>query len=205
MKVLLHTCCAPCVIYPYSRLKDQGNEVTAFFYNPNIHPFREFQKRLETLKDYSGKLHFPLIYDKKYDLTDYLRKIVFNEAERCSICYSLRLEETVLLAKERSFDAFTTTLLYSKYQRHDLITSWCNILSLRFNIPFIYEDFREGWHLGVARAKEFGMYRQSYCGCIFSEQERYDKSVKMHASNKNTIKTHEGTHYVHNVGYCHQE
>lgn len=177
MKVLLHTCCAPCFVYPYSRLRDQGNRITAFFYNPNIHPFREHKKRLETLKLHAENFSFPLIYDKKYDLTDFLRKIVFHEAERCSICYSARLERTALFAKDQGFEAFTTTLLYSKYQRHDMITSLCNAISLRYNIPFIYEDFREGWQLGVDRAKELDMYRQSYCGCIYSEQERYNKSL----------------------------
>ena len=176
MKILLHACCAPCLIYPYSRLKDQGNEVTAFFYNPNIHPFREFQKRLDTLKVYTDKFEFPFIFDNKYNLIEFLRKIVFRETERCSICYTIRLEKTAKLAKEQGFEAFTTTLLYSKYQRHDLITSLCDTIAHQYNVPFIYEDFREGWLLGVDRAKELDMYRQSYCGCIYSEQERYDKS-----------------------------
>jgi len=205
MKILLHACCAPCLIYPYSRLKDQGNEVTAFFYNPNIHPFREYKKRFETLKIYAENFNFPLVYDKKYELIDFLRKIVFHEAERCSICYSTRLERTALLAKDQGFEAFTTTLLFSKYQRHDLVTSLCNTISLRYNIPFIYEDFRAGWHLGMDIAKELDMYCQSYCGCIYSEQERYDKSIKMLASTNDKLKIHRDTNYVHNVSDCHQK
>ena len=178
MKVLLHACCAPCLIYPYSRLKNKDNEVTAFFHNPNIHPFREFKKRFDTLRAYADKFDVPLISDKQYNLIDFLRKIVFHEAERCSICYSTRLERTALVAKNQGFDAFSTTLLYSKYQRHAEIASLCTTISNRQNIPFIYEDFREGWQLGVDKAKELDMYRQSYCGCIYSEQDRYDKSIK---------------------------
>ena len=178
MKVLLHTCCAPCLIYPYSLLKDQGQEVTVFFFNPNIHPFREFKKRSDTVRLYADNLSLPLVAEKQYRLIDFLRKTVFHEAERCRICYSMRLERTARVAKELDFDAFTTTLLYSKYQRHDLITSLCNTISTQHNIPFLYQDFREGWQFGVDKARELDMYRQSYCGCIYSEQERYDKSFR---------------------------
>lgn len=180
MKVLLHTCCAPCLIYPYSFLRDQGNDVTVFFYNPNIHPFREFKKRKETLIFYAENQHFPLIAETEYDLMRFLRETVFHEAKRCAICYTMRLERTVLFAKKQGFDAFTTTLLYSKYQQHDLISSLCNVISIKHDLPFLYCDFREGWQVGVDKAVELDMYRQSYCGCIYSEQERYDKSLKKH-------------------------
>jgi epoxyqueuosine reductase len=178
MRVLLHCCCAPCLIYPYSLLKDEGTDVTAFFYNPNIHPFREFKKRLEALENYSKSLSIPLITEKQYGLVDFLRKAVFHETERCGICYFMRLEKTALVAKKLGFDAFTTTLLYSRYQRHELITSFCNTLSDQLNIPFLYHDFRAGWQSGVDKSIELNMYRQPYCGCIYSEQERYDKSLK---------------------------
>ncbi|MEI7513590.1 MAG: epoxyqueuosine reductase QueH [bacterium] len=178
MRVLLHTCCAPCLIYPYSLLRDQGNDVTAFIYNPNIHPFREFKKRNETLKYYAANLGLPIIAETQYELIGFLRKTVFHEAKRCAICYTMRLEKTVSVAKEQGFDAFTTTLLYSKYQKHDLITSLCNAISTQHNIPFLYHDFREGWKIGVDIAIEMNMYRQTYCGCIYSEQERYDKQSR---------------------------
>jgi epoxyqueuosine reductase len=178
MKVLLHCCCAPCLIYPCSLLKDEGADVTAFFYNPNIHPFREFKKRLDTVDNYCTNLSISLIAEKQYGLVDYLRKTVFHESTRCEICYSIRLERTALLAKELGFEAFTTTLLYSKYQRHGIITSLCKTISNHLNISFLYYDFRLGWQSGVEKAKELNMYRQPYCGCIYSEQERYDKSFK---------------------------
>ncbi|MBU1566791.1 MAG: epoxyqueuosine reductase QueH [Proteobacteria bacterium] len=178
MKILLHTCCAPCLIYPYSFLKARCHEITVFFYNPNIHPFLEFKKRTETIKNYKEILSFPLVNENKYGLTEFLQKIVFNESKRCSICYAMRLEKTATLAIKQGFDAFTTTLLYSKYQQHDLINFLGEKISIQTGIPFIYHDFREGWQVGIDEALSLNMYRQSYCGCIYSEQERYDKSFK---------------------------
>ena len=178
MNVLLHSCCAPCTIFPYSLLKKLGNDVTAFFFNPNIHPYLEFKKRHETLNQYADHIGLPLIVEKQYGLREFLKKTIFLEKGRCAVCYQMRLEKTVFLAKSLGFEAFTTTLLYSKYQRHDLIVSLCKKLSGEHKIPFLYHDFREGWQLGVESSLELGMYRQKYCGCIFSEQERYDKSLK---------------------------
>ena len=178
MKVFLHVCCGPCTIYPLTVLREKGAEVTGHFFNPNIHPFKEFKRRLSTLQDYAKDTRLPLVLDTKYGLTDFIRKVAFHEAERCNICYLLRLEKTVSLAKEEGFDAFSTTLLYSKYQRHSHLISLCEKLSLKYQIPFYYEDFREGWQYGIEASKELEMYRQPYCGCIYSEQERYDKSLR---------------------------
>jgi predicted adenine nucleotide alpha hydrolase (AANH) superfamily ATPase len=178
MRVLLHTCCAPCLIYPYSLLRAEGNDVTVYFYNPNIHPFREFKKRQETLKNYAESLCIPCVFENEYGLLAFLRKSVFNESKKCSLCYTMRIEKAVNLAKNLKFDAFSTTLLYSKYQKHDLIISICKLLSTQHSIPFLYTDFREGWQIGVDKAVELNLYRQAYCGCIYSEQERYDKSLR---------------------------
>lgn len=178
IKILLHTCCAPCLIYPYKHLINNGVKPTIFFYNPNIHPFLEFKKRSDSLKMYSEKLGFPLILDNKYGLVEFLRKTVFHENERCQLCYLMRLNKTAIFAKDQKFDAFSTTLLYSKYQRHNLITSLCKTISTEIEIPFFYHDFREGWQIGINESIELKMYRQSYCGCIYSEQDRYDKTLK---------------------------
>lgn len=178
MKVFLHVCCGPCTIYPLSVLRDNGIEVTGHFFNPNIHPFREFERRLSTLQNYANEIKLPLILDSGYGLTDFVRKVAFHEAERCNICYQMRLEKTVSLAKEMGFDAFSTTLLYSKYQRHSLLLSLCEKLSVQYEIPFYYHDFREGWQRGIDESKQLEMYRQPYCGCVYSEQERYDKSLR---------------------------
>jgi epoxyqueuosine reductase len=178
MKILLHICCGPCAIYPLTVLKKEGAEVTGHFFNPNIHPFKEFRTRLTTLQNYANDIKLPLIVDAKYGLTDFIRQVAFHEAERCDICYLMRLEKTVALAKQMGFDAFSTTLLYSKYQRHPYLISLCNSLAQKHDILFYYQDFREGWTFGVDASKELEMYRQAYCGCIYSEQERYDKSLR---------------------------
>ncbi len=178
MKLFLHVCCGPCTIFPLKFLREMGVEVTGHFFNPNIHPFKEFKRRLSTLQDYALDSKLPLVVDTKYGLTDFLRKVVFHEAERCNICYLLRLEKTVSKAREMGFDSFSPTLLYSKYQNHPFLISLCKKLSAQYDIPFYYQDFREGWQYGIDASKELEMYRQPYCGCIYSEQERYDKSLR---------------------------
>jgi predicted adenine nucleotide alpha hydrolase (AANH) superfamily ATPase len=115
----------------------------------------------------------PLIVRPDYDLEDFLRQVVFRESHRCIHCYSSRLEAAARTAKKSSFDAFTTTLLYSKRQKHDLICSIAEEVSRKHGIPFYYEDFRAGWKEGQEKAKSLGLYRQQYCGCIYSEKERF--------------------------------
>lgn len=178
MKIFLHVCCGPCIIYPLSILRQDGAEVTGHFYNPNIHPFKEFKRRLDTLVKYADDSGLPLVVEKNYGLTDFIRRVAFNETERCNICYLMRLEKTASIAKEKGFDAFSTTLLYSRYQRHNTLVSYCKNLSAKYDISFLYKDFREGWQYGIDKSKELELYRQPYCGCIYSEQERYDKSLR---------------------------
>ena len=178
MKILLHACCGPCTIYPLYRLRSEGHNVTGFFYNPNIHPFREFRKRINTFSDFSKTNQLPVFLDNKYGLKSFVRSIAFHEDQRCKFCYTMRLTEVVLFAAKMGFDSFTTTLLYSKYQHHETIRMICERLSSRFQISFHYEDYREGWQFGVDQSVTLDMYRQPYCGCIFSEHERYDKSYR---------------------------
>ncbi len=178
MKILLHTCCGPCAIYPVKRLRDEGHDVTVFFYNPNIHPFKEFKRRLNTLKIFTEKNAISSILVNDYGLKDFVRKVAYHEKKRCTICYSMRLKETFTQAEKLGYDAFSTTLLYSKYQQHEQIKKFCEKLSLHSKIAFTYEDYREGWQFGIEQSKKFDMYRQPYCGCIYSEQERYDKSLR---------------------------
>jgi predicted adenine nucleotide alpha hydrolase (AANH) superfamily ATPase len=175
MKILLHICCAPCLIYPLETLNAKDHEVTGFFSNNNIHPFTEFKKRLDTLKDYAEKTELTVICDESYNINEFLRKTANNEDKKCELCYTMRLTGTALLAKEGGFDAFTTTLLYSKYQNHELIKKIALDLSEEYGITFYYEDFRTGWGRGIKKSKKLGIYRQKYCGCIYSERERYFK------------------------------
>ena len=178
MNILLHACCAPCTIYPLSILRTQNHDVTAYFNNPNIHPFKEFKRRLTTLKDYATAEKLPLVTEDKYGLTEFLQKVVFKEQVRCPICYQMRLQKTAQYAAEHGYDGFTTTLLYSRYQNHELLKKSCEILAKQYSLNFIYEDFRSGWQQGIDLSIEKEMYRQPYCGCIYSEQERYDKSLR---------------------------
>lgn len=178
MNILLHVCCGPCALHPLRLLREQGHRVEGYFFNPNIHPYREFRRRLLSLEDMAREENFPVDIDSRYRLTEYLRKVVFKETSRCSLCYDMRMEQTAVKAREEGVDAFSTTLLYSRYQNHDLIRQKGEGLSRKYGIDFHYEDFRPGWQEGVDRSKEMGLYRQPYCGCIYSEQERYDKQKK---------------------------
>ncbi|MCE5334399.1 MAG: epoxyqueuosine reductase QueH [Desulfobacteraceae bacterium] len=172
-RILLHICCAPCTIYPLSILRHGEFAVHGFFYNPHIQPYTEFRKRLDVLISYAATESLPLIVRKDYDPETFFRQVAFRETNRCMYCYSLRLNAAASLAKKSRFDAFTTTLLYSKLQKHELIVSLAEEASRRFGIPFHYSDFREGWREGQEAAKSLGMYRQQYCGCVYSEMERY--------------------------------
>lgn len=185
MKLLLHTCCGPCLLYPIGELCTRGYDVTGYFYNPNIHPYKEFRRRLDSLADLAQSERFKLIIERDYDLDIYLKSVVHNEKQRCSICYDLRLQRTVKYAVDNGFDCFSTTLLYSRYQKHELIEDMGKALSQQYGISFIYSDFREGWQLGIDMAIEKDLYRQPYCGCIYSEQERYDNRLKKRLQKNN--------------------
>ena len=178
MKIFLHVCCGPCAAYPVKVLHDDGHEPTGYFYNPNIHPYREFKRRMTALRELSRIMDFPVDYEAEYGLREYLRQVVFHEDSRCGKCYAMRLEATAAKAMESGADSFSTTLLYSRYQNHDLIKRQGQIMAEKYGIPFYYQDFREGWKQGIDMSIEMDLYRQPYCGCIYSEQERYDKRFK---------------------------
>lgn len=173
MKILLHTCCGPCSIYPVSQLRDANHEVMGFFYRHNIHPFQECLKRESTLKAYAADINLKVIYQKDYQLETFLQSIAFREDDRCRFCYHARLNAAALVAKKGKFEAFTTTLLYSKYQNHALIRQTGEALAKKHGVRFYYEDFRPGWQTGIKISKELNLYRQQYCGCIYSERDRY--------------------------------
>lgn len=184
MNLLLHICCAPCAIYPLKVLQDKGHQVTGYFYNPNIHPFYEYRKRLDILLDYAEKVNLPLMISEDYPLEDYMRAVVFRESSRCGPCYHLRLDRTAQIAREGGFDGFTSTLFYSKFQDHFAVKEIAETLSREKGPLFYYLDFRVGWKEGIARSRELKMYRQQYCGCLFSERERY---MGQRSKNKNPL------------------
>jgi epoxyqueuosine reductase len=169
----MHACCAPCSIYTLKSLRTEGMDVVGYFFNPNIHPFTEFRKRLETLEHFAATSRLPLVVDKEYDIESYLQRILDKGEERCLSCYGMRLERAFQRAADSNVDGVTTTLLYSKYQRHDAIKKIGEELADRFRVRFIYRDFRIGWKEGIEESRKLNMYRQQYCGCILSERDRY--------------------------------
>lgn len=173
MKLLLHTCCGPCTIYPLKVLRGQAHQVTGYFYNPNIHPYREFEKRRATLEEYASAVALKVRFHQSYDLEAFLSKAHPWGPDRCRACYRMRLSAAAQEAKNQSFEAFTTTLLYSRYQKHDWIREAGEEASGQTGVPFYYQDFRIGWSEGVQESKALGLYRQPYCGCLFSEKERF--------------------------------
>ena len=178
MKILLHTCCGPCSIFPTMRLADEGHEFSLYYFNPNIHPYKEFKRRLNTLREYALLKKYTLIVDKNYPLEECVRGMLDEPTVRCAYCYRVRLEKTAIYAKENDFEAFSTSLLVSPYQKHDLIKLIAEDIAAKVGIPFYYEDYRNGYQEGVDVSKELEMYRQPYCGCVFSERDRYEKRPK---------------------------
>jgi hypothetical protein len=178
MRMLLHVCCGPCAAFPVKHLREQGYEIVGYFYNPNIHPYKEFTHRLATLQEFAGKIALDLIVDDRYTLEEFLHSALQAGDGRCRMCYELRLSQAAQFAKDNDFDCFSTTLLVSPYQKHDAIREIAERIAVEKDIPFCYIDFRPGWHEGVAISKELELYRQPYCGCIFSEKERYHKKRK---------------------------
>lgn len=173
MKILLHACCGPCSIYPLKVLQEQGHQIRGYFYNPNIHPYTEYKKRLETFRDYAAKSGLPVIIDNRYELEEFLQEAALRQGERCRGCYEMRLRKAAEAAKAGGFEAYTTTLLVSPYQKHRLIKEIGEIIGHEAGIPFYYQDFRSGYREGAEKSREENMYRQKYCGCIFSERDRY--------------------------------
>jgi hypothetical protein len=179
MRIFLHICCANCAIYPLERISERGDEVVGYFFNPNIHPYQEYQKRLESMRQYSERVGLKMTYRDEYLLEEFLRNVSQRPEERCQYCYSIRLEATAREAKKNLFDQFSTTLLQSTHQSHQLIKETGERLAKEVGIPFYYEDFRQGWRKGVEVSKEMGLYRQQYCGCIYSEKERFMKTKRV--------------------------
>ncbi|RQD77495.1 MAG: hypothetical protein D5R97_02180 [Candidatus Syntrophonatronum acetioxidans] len=175
MELLLHMCCGPCTTASQEKFKELGYEVRGFFFNPNIHPYKEFKRRKETLRDYCRQEEIPLEIDDRYLLEDFLRKTVYREQNRCLFCYALRLGETARKAREKGIEIFSTTLLISPYQDHDLLKEVGEEMGNKYGVSFLYEDLRPLFKDSVNMSKQRNMYRQGYCGCIYSEKERYYK------------------------------
>ena len=172
MKLLMHTCCAPCSVYCIESLRNENIEPVSYWFYPNIHPFMEYKARRDTLKEYAEKINLELIIDEDYGLKEFCINVVNDLENRCAnYCYRVRMEQTAKFAKENGFDAFTTTLLISPYQSHEKIKEICEEMAEKYDIKFLYRDFRPGFREGQNKARELELYMQKYCGCVFTEED----------------------------------
>ena len=179
MKTLMHICCAPCANMPIEVLRTDGIEVAGYWYNPNIHPFTEYRSRRNCLQEYAKTIELPLILKDEYGLRPFVREVAEDIDGRCVKCYEMRLYDTARQAAEGGFDSFTSSLFISPYQNHELMREVAERAAKEYNVEFLYRDFRPYFKEGQARARELEMYIQKFCGCVFSEQERYLKKSKI--------------------------
>lgn len=178
-KLLLHSCCAPCSSYVITYLMDYF-DITVLYYNPNIEPKSEYEKRKEEQKRFLKELQSPhelTFMDADYDNSAWHDLVKDNEndkerGKRCYLCYQKRLEYTAKIAKEKNFEYFGTTLSLSPYK----VSSWINEIGLKLetdDIKFLVSDFkkRDGYKKSIELSKKYNLYRQDYCGCIYSKKD----------------------------------
>lgn len=177
MKILLHICCGPCAADCVEKLRSGGNTVTGFFYNPNIHPVAEYSSRRQSCEKLSESMGLKTYFHNDYRFEDFFRKVTFHENDkRCELCWSLRLDKTAEYAFKNGFDSFTSTLFISPYQDHKVMKSIALKAQDKYSVPFHYDDFRPGFRKSHELSRKMGLYHQKYCGCIYSERERFQKT-----------------------------
>ena len=179
MNTLLHICCAPCANQCVEVLKKENIEVTGFWYNPNIHPFTEYRARRNCVREYAQSIGMKLIEQNDYALRPFVRAVAEDIGNRCVKCYEMRLFAAAAAAKEGGFDSFTSSLFISPYQNHELMKEVAQRAAEEYGVEFLYRDFREVFKAGQTYAREHEFYMQKYCGCVFSEEERYLKKNKI--------------------------
>ncbi|MDR2819775.1 MAG: epoxyqueuosine reductase QueH [Desulfovibrio sp.] len=178
--LLLHVCCGPCAIMPVLRLQDEGFAVTLWFMNPNIHPLTEYLRRREAAGICAERLGVDILHeDAAWDITAWLRAVAGQDTmpRRCAFCCESRLAAAFVKAGELGFAHVSTSLLYSRMQPHEDIAAAGARLARKNSSAFVYRDFRADWQEGIDRSKTMGIYRQPYCGCIYSEAERYSRRL----------------------------
>lgn len=185
-RLLLHCCCAPCCSYTLELLSNYF-EITLYYYNPNIHPENEYTRRLQELQDFIKKFKTKNrveLVEENYDTGDYFDKIKGLESlgegsKRCFECYKFRMEKGASYAKKHNFDYFTTTLSISPYKNSTWINEIGEYLENKYDIKYLFCDLKKknGFKRSLELSKIYGLYRQDYCGCIYSKQERESKKV----------------------------
>ena len=183
-KILLHVCCAPCSSHVLQLLEEEYN-ITVFFYNPNITAEEEYIKRIEELKRFVAVAPFTkdvIIEEGKYEPDEFfvMSEGLENEPERgsrCYKCYEMRMRETALYAKEKGYDIFTTTLSISPHKNAAWLNEIGQRLSEEIGVKYLYSDFKkkDGYSNSIRLSKEYGLYRQDYCGCIYSKRQAEER------------------------------
>ncbi|MFW6114084.1 MAG: epoxyqueuosine reductase QueH [Actinomycetota bacterium] len=176
-RLLVDTCCGPCAIPAFRLFCEPDYQVHFLFYNPNIHPFREYRRRLDSFEDLMqemGAEYTVLSYEPEV----WMRAVSYREENRCEICYRLRLRRTADMAAEEGYHALTTTLFASPYQDHSLVALLGDSVARSRGLEFITWDGSERYREDLNKAREMGLYTQPYCGCLLSERERYDRSLR---------------------------
>ena len=176
-KILFHACCGVCSLYPIKCLIEEGVEFGLYYANPNIHPYKEWKERKKTFVAVCEEYHIKHYIYKDYPLEDFLKGQLAAE-NRCEFCYRSRLELTAIKAVEEGYDTISTTLFISPYQNRDLIIKIGREIADKYGLAFYDRDFRDGFQWAQDLAVEKELYRQKYCGCIFSERDRYMKRKK---------------------------
>ncbi|MEW6142866.1 MAG: epoxyqueuosine reductase QueH [Chloroflexota bacterium] len=171
--LLLHVCCAHCGAYSIDYWRNQGYSVTALWYNPNIHPYLEYQRRLEAVEILTKASGISLIKHDDYEIASFFRAVAGHEEDRCRYCFALRLSHTAFVARDRGFDVFSTTILISPYQKHEVAKQVGESAAADAGVGFLYADLRKRFSDSRRITKPMELYRQQYCGCLFSEWERY--------------------------------
>jgi len=167
-QLLLHVCCAPCLSGTHKALEAEDLDITGFFYNPNIHPEEEHKKRIGALISYSSQKDMKALIIENFNMEIFKKEVVGRPDDRCVNCYKLRLKRTAYCAKKNGFDSFSTTLLLSPYQKHELIKQAGEEMAGEHGVRFYYKDFRPFYKDSIAISKMLGLYRQKYCGCYLS-------------------------------------
>lgn len=183
MKLFLHICCGPCALYPLEILSGEGVSVTGFFYNPNIHPLPEYLKRRAGALQAARHFGVACVIRDEESARVFFRAVHGREEPgregRCGVCQEMRLERTAREAAARGADAFSSTLLYSRHQDHEHIRETGMRLERETGVPFLYRDFRAGWQRGIDLSRALGIYRQSWCGCAYSIEDRYARDFAL--------------------------
>ena len=177
-KLLLHSCCAPCSSYVITYLYDYF-DITILYYNPNIYPYEEYKKRkdeqIRLISNFKGVKIIDCDYDN--DIYNEVIKGLENEPERgsrCTKCFYLRLDKTGEIAKKNNFEYFVTTLTVSPYKNAKLLNEIGEDISKKYDIKWLYSDFKknDGYKKSIELSKKYDLYRQDYCGCIYSKRDK---------------------------------